>query len=410
MKKLFLIFFALMLFLPAVGASAAVKKEKLLTASQLSGLILIETQSYNRPWYVNPSDGQRYYLKNSGMAYDVLKSLALGISAKDLAKIPTKKGQSADKKLVKRLKGYILLPEAKGDEIWYINPADGLRYSLKDGVTADKLILKFGKKVTDNQLKVVPMNKTQIVFDTTFNDVAYVKYDGTNFSGGYNADKIMPPASMTKLMTALVLLDLNIDFDKKIILTEDQLAYPLTLSGGDKTSEINFKAGDSISIVDLWVAMLVSSSNQAAVALAESTGLSHQEFVSLMNKKAAVLGLKKTLFYDMTGLDPHNVTTSKEMAIIAQTAFSQSKIADTTIINDYKVAAVDIAGNSKFIDVINRNYSLMRYNPQGVKTGFLVEAQRTVSLKKDNSIIVVMHALSMAQRNKIITKLLNDNG
>ncbi len=89
MKKIILIILALLLLVPAANAQAAakkvksakiaVKKTRLLTANQLSGLILIEKQSYNRPWYVTPKNGRPYYLKNSGMAYDVLKSLGVKI-------------------------------------------------------------------------------------------------------------------------------------------------------------------------------------------------------------------------------------------------------------------------------------------------------------------------------------------
>ena len=72
--------------------------------------------------------------------------------------------------------------------------------------------------------------------------------------------------------------------------------------------------------------MLLASSNQSAVALAESTGLSRAEFVSQMNAKAQELGLVKTIFYDIAGLDSHNVSTAREMALIAQEAFSQPEI------------------------------------------------------------------------------------
>jgi hypothetical protein len=392
---------------PAEAAvKKTVKKEVLLTAKQLAGKILIQKESYNRPWYVNPKDGQRYYLNKGNMAFVVLRSLGSNIAAKDLDKIPAAPGKKGDQKLVSRLLGQILIPLNENDRIWYLNPANGIRYLLENNDSINSQISRLGKIVSNNQLKIAPMNQTQLAFDTTFNDVAFVKYDGENFTDGYNADLILPPASMTKLMTALVLIDQNLDWQKKVIISDEQIAYPATLSGGDKTSEIDFKPGDEVLLGDLLVSLLVASSNQSSVALADATGFSRREFISLMNKKALALGLKKTIFYDVSGLDSHNVTTPKEMAIMAQAAFAQPLIAQTTIINDYQIPVIDILGRSKMIEVLNRNKSLMQYEPDGVKTGFLVEAQRTVSLKKNGNIIVVMHALSMNQRNKIIEKLL----
>ena len=67
-------------------------------------------------------------------------------------------------------------------------------------------------------------------------------------------------------------------------------------AGDDPTSEVALAAGDTMTIFDLWIAMLVSSSNQAAVALADNSGLSRTEFVQKMNTKSAELGLIKTKF------------------------------------------------------------------------------------------------------------------
>ncbi|MFA6321953.1 MAG: serine hydrolase [Candidatus Buchananbacteria bacterium] len=397
------ILFVLIFFIFTQPASAA----EVSLAKKMSGKFLLQVQSYGRIWYVYPKTNQRYYLKSGAMALDTLKSLSLSLAPIDLQKIPIKQGDKADTKMVNRLKGYVLRPTNQEDIFWYVNPANGLRYSFTNSQELAKILSQCSLGIKDIQLRKIPMNSEQLVFDTTFNDVAYVRYDGITFDKKYNADKILPPASMTKLMTALVLLDQNFDFSKKIIINENEINYPGIYSGGDKTSEINFAVGDQMTGQDLFVAMLVSSSNQAAITLADATGLGRQEFVEKMNQKAKDLGLKKTIFYDVSGLDPHNVTTPKEMALIASAAFAQSKIADTTITQKYQIKALDINDNLKNIAVINRNQSLLQYNPDGVKTGFLVEAQRTVSLKKGNNIIVVMHAMSLGQKNKIIKSLIN---
>jgi hypothetical protein len=371
----------------------------------MSGKFLLQTELYGRIWYVNPDNKQRYYITKGDEGYQTLLSLALTISEKDLIKIPENKKQRGDAKIINRLLGRILWDNTQ-KQLWYLNPLTKTRI-LIDPQSAVKSLSPTLTGVKNKHLALIPMNNVQIAFDGTFNSVAHVKFDGRNFSNGYYADKVLPPASMTKLMTAIVLMDLKFDFNQLIQINDEQISYPSYYAGGDKTSEIDLVSGDWLSANDLFVALLVASSNQSAAILADATGLSRAEFINLMNKKAKSLGLKKTVFHDVSGLDSHNLTTAKEMAIIAKTAFDNPIIAQTSIIKEYTIQAQDKDLNQKNIPVQNRNFSLLQFNPEGVKTGYLVEAQRTMCLKKGNDIIVVMHALSMNQRNNIINKLLN---
>ena len=240
----------------------------------------------------------------------------------------------------------------------------------------------------------------------TFNFPAYAKYSGSKFVAGSYSNTVLPIASLTKLMTALVLLDRKIDWDKEVTITEEEINYPQTLSNGGATSEVGLKAGDRAKVSDLWIAMLTASSNQSAVILADNSGLSRTQFVSAMNKKARVLGLGKTKFYEMTGLNPRNVSTPREMALIAKKALFIPKIADNTQVRDYVFMASSVDGNSRQVDVTNRNYSLLEMGCDASKTGYLVEAKTNVALKKGKNIIVILHAASNAQRNSIIKKLL----
>ena len=401
MKKILIITIIFSCLLPwhAIQAQAALAK-------QLAGRILLQVESYGRAWYVDPLSLQRYYLQDGNEAYGLMRSKGLGITDADLSKIPTKANQRGDKKLVNRLKGRILLQVQQHGEAWYLNPTDGLRYYLADGPAAYELMKKFGLGIKNTHLAEISMNDSQVVQDTTLNDVAYVAFDGQNFIGGYNADQILPLASLSKLMTALVFFDTQPDWNKTITITPAEINYPASLAGDDPTSEVALSAGDTMTTFDLWVAMLVSSSNQATIALADNSGLSRIEFIQKMNAKAYELGLTKTKFFDPTGLDAHNVTTAKEMAKIAYAAFSNQKVLEADQYKDYTITAVNAAAESKDIKVLNRNYSLEKFNPEASKTGFLVEAQRTVTLKKNGNIIVVLHALSMKQRNDIIQKLI----
>jgi D-alanyl-D-alanine endopeptidase (penicillin-binding protein 7) len=121
-----------------------------------------------------------------------------------------------------------------------------------------------------------------------------------------------PIASITKLVTAMVALDSGMDATAPLALTEEDEV------GG---ARLRLESGTRITTGDAFNAMLVGSANNAAQALARSTGLSPKEFVAAMNRKAESLGLAKTRFADPTGLDVGNVSTAREVAALARAAF-----------------------------------------------------------------------------------------
>jgi len=236
--------------------------------------------------------------------------------------------------------------------------------------------------------------------------VTYIKSIAGKVVASSQADKQLPPASLTKLMTALVILDHDPDWGQKVTITQAELDYPKIWVGNDATSEISLKLGDTVTVYDLWIAMLVASSNQSARALVDVVGLSHADFIAEMNAKAKSLALKKTIFTDVAGLSTETLTTAREMAVIASEAFSRSPIIRGSSVSRYTIIATQADGQTRPIIVTDRNHSLQQFTPDAAKTGFLIEAQRTVSLKKGDTIVVVMHATSMNQRNTIIRKLL----
>src|SRR3989344_4598348 len=99
-------------------------------ADRLSGRILLQVESYGRAWYVHPVDGTRYYLKDGATAYEIMRTLGLGISNADPEKIPTATGQAKDVRLLSRVAGRILLQVEERGEAWYVRPENGIRYYL----------------------------------------------------------------------------------------------------------------------------------------------------------------------------------------------------------------------------------------------------------------------------------------
>lgn len=396
MKKLLIILLTLS-FLPWQSVSAASLAEK------LSGRILLQVESYGRAWYVEPDTNTRYYLKDGDEAYKLMRQLGLGITNQDLEKVPTEPSQNFDPIFLEKVRGKILLQVENHGEAWYVNPTNNLRYYLKDGQAAYEIMRSMSLGITNVNLATIPVTNKQIVQDTTFDDIAYVKTTNGKIVLSKNANQILPPASMTKLMTALVLRELpDYDNQKLITINQNDLSYPIQLVGDDSTSEIPLELNGVYSVADLWVAMLVASSNQATIALVDNSGLTRQEFINLMNKKAQALGLEKTIFVDPTGLDAHNLTTPYEMSIIANEAFKYKDISTATKLRNYTMYN---RANGKYIVIQDRNLNLQKFTFDAAKTGYLIEAQRCISIKQNDSIIVIMHAHSLTERDNIISQL-----
>ncbi len=228
------------------------------------------------------------------------------------------------------------------------------------------------------------------------------------FVGGKNQDKVLPLASLTKLMTALVLADLRINFNKKVVITRAEVDYTRPfVSRGDVTSSIDLRPGDEVTKRDLWRAMLIASSNEAAVALVDRSGLSRAGFVKRMNRKARALGLKHTVFTEPSGIDPQNKSTAKEMAVIAKRAFANYYIRQASVMKAYAFKELK---TGRRVRIYSRNRSLLAMKPLGMKVGYLTEARDNcaVRLRKGGKdrIVVILHAANTVKRNIEIDRLM----
>jgi D-alanyl-D-alanine endopeptidase (penicillin-binding protein 7) len=374
------------------------------TSAQLQGRILIQGESYNRLWYVNPTNSRRYYVSDSEQYQAILKLLTMTVTEAQLKNIPTVKPK------VKKDSQYSgQFVSAKSGEYWYVNPGDGIRYRLDTFAQFQRAAPIIGLRVSNAILGQLSMNNEQLMFDPLFNGVAYAKRRGDLLVSGSEADRVLPLASMTKVMTAMVLLDLKPDWDAVVTVTAAHINYPKTLVGNDATSEVSLKAGDRVKLSDLWVSLLSASSNQSAIIIADTSSVGRTRFIELMNEKAKSLGLVKTKFVEPSGLSVYNLSTPAEMTILGQAVFDDHRIADSTQLVNYAFTVIAADGSSRKVGVTNRNASLLAFGTQASKTGYLTEAQRNVVLKKGRDIIVVMHALSMDQRNSIISRLLTPN-
>lgn len=182
-----------------------------------------------------------------------------------------------------------------------------------------------------------------------------------------NENKVWPVASLTKLVTADVVLDQKVSMSS---LADVRNADNV---GG---ARLWVHDGDEFSVEDLFYATLVGSANNAANALSRSTGLSRSSFLQEMNLRAAALNLTKTEFVDPTGIELGNVSTAREMTRLVRDAFARDEIRRFTTTASRSIYD-QTQGTSK--KMTNTNWML--YKPAyddvyitGGKTGYLIES------------------------------------
>ncbi len=201
----------------------------------------------------------------------------------------------------------------------------------------------------DNKSLGVKINSTSAaVMDLNTNVILWKK----------NIKEIRSLASITKLMTALVFLDTNFNWDTLITMKIND-----EVNGG--TTHI--LRGETVMVKDLFNVALISSDNNAINALVRSTGIDKEEYVYLMNKKAKELNLEDTNFTDFTGLSDNNKSTAFDILKLSKEAFSKEEIRNTTKKKIYNFRNY----NGKFYEVFSTNKLLDSYlNVIAGKTGF----------------------------------------
>ena len=131
-------------------------------------------------------------------------------------------------------------------------------------------------------------------------------------------DSVIYPASMTKIMTSIVVFDLlksgDLSLDDKVMVSEN--AWRLSQSG---YSSMFIMVGDEVSVEDLLKGIIIASGNDACVALAEGVAGTEEEFAILMNAKASEIGMINTNFSNSSGInDPDNYSTVKDILIMSR--------------------------------------------------------------------------------------------
>ena len=208
---------------------------------------------------------------------------------------------------------------------------------------------------------------------------------------GKNADAVVPIASITKLMTAMVTLDRGLDLDERITLSREDAV-------GMKGSRSRLRSGIALTRGDLLLLALMSSENRAAAALGASYPGGLEAFVDAMNAKAAMLEMNESRFVEPTGLSPANVSTAGDLAKMVRAAHDYPLIREYSTKNRATVKATATTGRKI------RTLPLQYGNTNGLvrssywdielsKTGYISEAGRCLVMHvrlADKDLIVVL--------------------
>ncbi len=211
----------------------------------------------------------------------------------------------------------------------------------------------------------------------------YPEYDTVLFEKNSHEKRSM--ASTTKIMTSLIALEMCAP-SKVVKITDEMVDVEGTSSG--------LSRGDMITLKDLVYCMLLESGNDAANAVALELGGSYEDFASLMNKRAAQIGMKNTSFVTPSGLDGENhYTTAYDMSLLAASALQNIEFVEISRSLSEKISFVD---SDKSVTLYNHNKLLDSYEGCiGMKTGFTKKSGRClVSAAERNGITLIAVTLN----------------
>jgi len=201
----------------------------------------------------------------------------------------------------------------------------------------------------------------------------------------------LPIASITKLMTAMVILDGDLDMKEKITITKDDRDL-IQLTGSRLKYGKSSRDSATLTREKMLQLALMSSENRAANALARTWPQGKAAFVEAMNKKASSLGMRSSQFNDPAGLDPGNVASVHDAALMVRAAMTYPFIRKATTTRSASVYPYKGRGELRFNNT-NRLLKNKAWDIQLSKTGYLNESGRCLVMQTeiaDESLTIVL--------------------
>lgn len=221
----------------------------------------------------------------------------------------------------------------------------------------------------------------QAATEGTSSTSSYVPYEGEFVAAvvmvpkthkilfAYQPDLPHPAASLTKLTNALAFLTQRIAWNKRVAIRKQD-----EVGGG----RLRVAVGTVLTVRDLFYSSITASANNAAMALARISGLSSRTFIKQMNLQAKAAGMTHSIFVDPAGMNPKNMTTARDMALLGEKVFGQSDIRRAAGSPSYRM----MIGSKRIEKVIKNTNTLLTQDPDiwvvGGKTGYLEEAKHNL--------------------------------
>ncbi len=256
------------------------------------------------------------------------------------------------------------------------------------------------QKETNLEIHPLPYPKTSIKPQISSEAALVMDLETAKILYQKNITKKMAPASLVKIMTAILILENN-DLQDKVVISQNAVR-----TEGNK---LELKAGEVVRVENLLYGLLLPSSNDAAVALAEYHSGSVSKFTDEMNKKASQLGLKNTYFKNPSGLDEEGAyTTAWDIALLAKYAIGNPTFSKIIQTKNYTFKTE--AGRSK--EVKNTNLLLGTSQTKakilGIKTGQTINAgDCLVTLAEERNHRVICVVLKSQNRFQESRDLIN---
>ncbi len=256
-------------------------------------------------------------------------------------------------------------------------------------------------RTTGGQLTQDAVQKVQEALSLSANAALVMDGSSGDVLYGKKADQALPMASITKLMTAMVVADARLDMAEQIVLEPSDFVGP-------KTASSNLRVGDTLNRAEMMLMALMKSENPAAKSLARTYPGGYTAFVRAMNAKSKSLGMTSAFFGDPTGLDVRNVASPRDLARMVSAAYDYGVIRQFSTQQSY-----DFNLGSRILRANNTN-SLVRNGGWNIglsKTGYINEAGRCVVMQAQvnqrPAVIVLMGANSSQNRAGDATRILS---
>lgn len=238
--------------------------------------------------------------------------------------------------------------------------------------------------------------RSAVLMDANTGTVLYAK----------NADQALPPASVTKVMTLLLVMEA---VDSGTLALDDTVSvseYAASMGG----SQVYLEPGETMAVEEMLKCVIIASANDAAVALAEKVAGSEEAFVSRMNERAAELGMDNTHFENVTGLDDDTVshlTSAYDIALMSRELLTHPQILE------YSGIWMDTIRDGAF-GLTNTNRLIRFYDgATGLKTGSISKAKFCISataMREDLHLIAVIMGSDTRDTRNAAAKSLLDFG